>query len=80
MTPDQRLAAARSARADLLGRATLGEGAGVLRAWARCGPVQARQLLSEPHDNSGRHGEASRVVAAVDAAAEPWADPDWSSG
>lgn len=77
LPPDHRATLARRLAAALTRRAALNEGIGVLQSWHSCSSGQARRDLYETYGPSGQNAEAARVVAVVNAAAQPHSDPDW---
>jgi hypothetical protein len=60
----------------LLLRAELNNGVGILQVWNVCGQQQARTDLVADHGQTGQDGEARRMIAVVNAAADGRADPD----
>jgi hypothetical protein len=57
-------------------RAAVSEAVGILQVWHACGQQQARADLYAEFRASGPSGEAARIIAVVDAAADGRADPD----
>jgi hypothetical protein len=72
----EREAAARRLLAGLRRRAALHNGIGILRVRNVCSQQQAHDDLAAEHGRSGPDGEARRMIADVDAAADGRADPD----
>jgi hypothetical protein len=58
-------------------RATLDEGVGVLQAWTGGTAGTARRELVQDFGFDGQDIEAARMIAIVNATADPNADPDW---
>ena len=57
-------------------RTALHEGIGILGSWRTCDQQEARDCLLAEHGDAGQDAEASRMIAAVDAAAIHRSDPD----
>lgn len=71
-----REAAARALVGQVLRRVELNEAIGILQAWRGCGVQKARDDMHTDHGSSGRHAEASRMIASVNADADGRTDPD----
>jgi hypothetical protein len=77
-TPDQdaRERAARRVLRRTQQRSTLNEGIGILQTWNDCEQQQARDQLRADNGSTGQNAEADRMIAVVNATADPDADPD----
>lgn len=61
-------------------RAVVNKAIGILQVWQACDRRQATNDIHDPQGSRGLHGEATRMIAIVDATADGTTDPDtgWS--